>query len=404
MRPATRRAAVAVVLVSAGLTSLLAQRSGVFVAPRDHPSIGYSTVPTADPVARLNRAIENGTVRLTAGGEESGYLRSVLEALHVPVESQVAVFSKTSFEGSLINVSNPRTIFFGDSVAVGWVRGSSMIELAAEDPQQGVIFYTLDQQPADRPQFKRDDECLACHLSWETLGVPGLFVLSTLSEPQDKNSYATGFVSDHRSPLGQRWGGWYVTGGVGTVRHKGKAVASLASQFDAHGYLSPHSDIVALMVLEHQTRMVNLITRAGWEARLPRETDDRVRDAARDLVDYLLFIDEVSLPGRVRGTSDFAEKFSSEGPRDNKDRSLRQLDLERRLMRYPCSYMIYSEAFEALPPAALDAVYRRMWEILSGQERGSRYLRLPLADRRAIVEILRDTKKGLPDYFQTVTR
>jgi len=395
---------MAAALVGAGLATVLAQSSGVFVAPRDHPSIRYSTASVDDPVARLNRAIENGTVRLTPGTEESGYLRSVLEALHVPVESQVAVFSKTSLEGALINVSNPRTIFFGDAVAVGWVRGSSMLELAAEDPQQGVIFYTLDQQPVGRPQFKRDDECLACHLSWETLGVPGLFVLSTLSEPQDKNSYATGFVSDQRSPLGQRWGGWYVTGSVGTVKHKGKAVASLATQFDAHGYLSSHSDIVALMMLEHQTRMINLITRTGWEARLPGDTDARVREAARDLVDYLLFVDEVAFPGRVRGTSGFAEKFSAEGPRDGQGRSLRQLDLEKRLMRYPCSYMVYSEAFDSLPPAALDAVYRRMWEVLSGQERENRYRRLSLADRRAIVEILRDTKKGLPDYFQTVTR
>jgi hypothetical protein len=181
-------------------------------------------------------------------------------------------------------------------------------------------------------------------------------------------------------------------------------VESLASQFDAHGYLSPYSDIVALMTLEHQTRMTNLITRTGWEARLPGETEARVRDAARDLVDYLLFIDEVTLPGRARGPSGFAEKFSAEGPRDSKGRSLRQLDLQRRLMRYPCSYMIYSEAFDALPPAALDAVYRRMWEVLSGQEKENRYLRLSFADRQAIVEILRDTKKNLPAYFQPITR
>src|ERR1700675_1043617 len=118
MRPAARLSAAAVVLVSASLATAMAQRSGGFVASRDDPSIGYSTAPTEDPVARLNRAIDDGTVRLATGSEESGYLRSVLEALRVPVESQVAVFSQTSFESERISASNPRTVFFGDAVAV----------------------------------------------------------------------------------------------------------------------------------------------------------------------------------------------------------------------------------------------------------------------------------------------
>ena len=131
---------------------------------------------------------------------------------------------------------------------------------------------------------------------------------------------------------------------------------------------------------------------------------DRVRDAAGQLVDYLLFVDEAPLAGRIQGSSGFAEKFSAQGPRDSQGRSLRQFDLERRLMRYPCSYMIYAEAFDALPPVAKDTIYERMWQVLSGQEKQAPYTRLSLADRQAIVEILRETKKGLPDYFQPVTR
>jgi hypothetical protein len=129
-----------------------------------------------------------------------------------------------------------------------------------------------------------------------------------------------------------------------------------------------------------------------------------VRDAARDLVDYLLFIDEAPIGRRIEGSSGFAAQFSAQGPRDTKGRSLRQLDLERRLLRFPCSYMIYSEAFDALPSVAKDAVYGRMWQILSGRETDTRYARLSVADRQAIVEILRDTKKDLPDYFQASTR
>jgi hypothetical protein len=126
---------------------------------------------------------------------------------------------------------------------------------------------------------------------------------------------------------------------------------------------------------------------------------------ANEVVDYLLFIDEAKLTDRVRGSTGFAERFSTVGPRDRKGRSLHELDLNRRLMKYPCSYLIYSAAFDALPPAAKDPIYKRMWQVLSGEERDARYRSaLSLEDRRAIVEILRDTKKDLPPYFQNVTR
>ncbi len=45
-------------------------------------------------------------------------------------------------------------------------------------------------------------------------------------------------------------------------------LVDLTGKIDTGAYLTPHSDIVALMTLEHQTQMVNLIIRVGWEARL----------------------------------------------------------------------------------------------------------------------------------------
>jgi hypothetical protein len=399
------------------------QRQDVFVASRNHPAISYANLETTDRVADLNRKLQDGGARLTFDNA-SGYLRSVLDALAVPVESQVALFSQNSSQGPLINMRNPRTLFFNDAVAVGYVRGGNVVEVAAEDPRQGVIFYSLEQKSDDRPQFKRDDNCLACHLSWSTLGVPGFFLVSTLTVPEDKNAYASGFTSDHRTAFSERWGGLYVTGDLGSIRHVGNKPISTASttesvkpearqlesldgQFDSAGYLSRYSDVVALMVLEHQVHMTNLITRMGWESRLAtaegRGHDiPRVRQTAIDLVDYLLFVYETPLPNKIRGTSGFSEKFTAMGPMDGRGRSLRQLDLERRLMKYPCSYMIYSEAFNALPDPAKALVYEQLWQVLSGRDKDPRFSRLSTADRQAIVEILRDTKKDLPPYFRRV--
>jgi hypothetical protein len=316
---------------------------------------------------------------------------------------------------------NPRALFFNDTVAVGWVRGAPVLEIAALDPRQGVIFYTLEQQPAGSPRLARNDECLACHLSWDTLGVPGLVMMSTLPRP-DEDAYANGFFTTHGSPFEQRWSGWYVTGDAGathlgnrpvapaelqrpTIAAPDRPLASLADVFDAKGYPSVHSDVVALMVLSHQVTMTNHLVRIGWEARLALAGDAdataRVREAAVDVVDYMLFVDEPALSARVQGSTPFTEVFAAQGPHDARGRSLRQFDLAGRMMRYPCSYMVYSEAFDMLPAAAREAIYARLWRVLSGEERGARYARLTAADRQAVLEILRATKPDLPDYFRT---
>jgi hypothetical protein len=184
-------------------------------------------------------------------------------------------------------------------------------------------------------------------------------------------------------------------------------LTAVSEAFDSSTHLTPHSDVVALMVLNHQTRMVNLLTRLGWQSRIAAHDGTakgalppHVRDTANELVDYMLFVDEAPLPSPVRGLSSFVKDFPGKGPRDGKGRSLRDLDLTRRLLRYPCSYMIYTDAFDALPPATLAIVYERMWAILSGKVTDPEYAKLSAADRRAIIEILRETKKSLPAYWR----
>ena len=365
-----------------------------------HPAIQYSRAAN-DPVAGLLRRPE-GASRLTSEGP-SGYLRSILGALDIPVSSQIMVFSQGSVQSAIIRANNPRALYFNDSVVVGWVRGG-FVEIAAQDPEQGTVFYRAHSSLLAGLSITRDDTCLSCHNSHRTAGVPGM--IESMGQTR---------------PLERRWGGWYVTGHLGTIEHFGNvdvaaltsgaeapktiSLTSLEKTFDTRGYLVPYSDIAALMVFEHQMQMTNLLTRLGWETRVavhdkrPGAASSAFRDRVADVVDYMLFVDEAPIASRIQGTSGFAATFSGRGPRDSKGRSLRDLDLNTRLLRFPCSYMIYSPQFEKLPPTAKNAVYERLWAILSGKDRDVRYQHISAADRSAILEILRETKRELPKSF-----
>jgi len=390
----------------------------------DHPAIAYSTRLTTNVADALNARALAGQVSLPYD-DTTGYLKPVLDALNVSVDSQIVVFSKTSLQSQIIQPRNPRVIYFNDSVAVAWVRGG-FIEIAAHDPAQGAVFYRVLRATAGPPTMFRDNGCLQCHNSFATLGVPG-FLAKSVPSAVDGNAlpWLGNYLTDHRSPITERWAGWFVTGKAGTSRHLGNApvadrnindvtiedanlnLSDLRSRFDTSGYLSPHSDVVALLVFDHQLRMMNLLTRIGWQARTLAH-DGRseaailtgLRDIATETVDYMLFVDEAPLSG-VSGTSGFAESFSRRGPRDSKGRSLRDLDLKQRLFTHPCSYMIYSDAFEQLPPAAKHAIYARLWDVLSGAVRAPKYARLSAVDRDRITEILRETKTDLPASFSS---
>ena len=416
--------------LSGASTALRAQGAGMFHGSTEDPAIAYSTAPLDNAVVELNRKLQDGTARLTYEGR-SGYLQSALEALDLPTDSQALIFSPTSLQRRSIGEASPRALFFNDRVVLGWVRDGALIEVAAHDGSAGVVFYTLDQRPeAGPPRFKRAFECLGCHMAGDTLGVPGFLMFST-TRPADGRSSGIPSPIDQNTPLHRRFGGWFVTGTTGKAAHMGnnaavldgrpsRELASVERLFDPDGYRAMTSDVTALLVFAHQTRMANLLTRAGWEARAadptkhPPFTSTPEQDAliaammdgvAHEVVDYMLFVDEAKLTDRVSGTSGFAARFSTIGPFDRKGRSLHQLDLNGRLMKYPCSYLIYSAAFDALPASARDPIYRRLWQVLSGADRDARYqAALSRADRQAIVEILRDTKKDLPAYFQTVTR
>ncbi len=391
---------------------------GSFTVPYDHPALKYAGPPKEDRAARLREQLASGKLQL-AWDPKFGYLPAVLKALGISPASQGLVFSKTSLQVTKISAQNPRAIYFNDDAYVGFVPGGDLLEISASDPERGAMFFSIEQKRAARPELERGDGCLQCHATPNTTGVPGHLVRSVHTDPQGfVDTEASSYVTDHRSPFLERWGGWYVTGTHGGARHMGNApsgeaagnVVSLKKYFDTTRYLTPHSDIVALMVLEHQTKLHNLFTRAGVEARaallvqaemnqvmkrpageLSDTTARQLDHAAEILTRYLLFADEAPLQSPVRGTSEFVKLFAAQGPRDPQGRSLREFDLDRRLFKYPCSYLIYSEPFLRLPQPLKQRILARIDAVLSGQDTSPAYARWSPEDRRAVREILAAT-------------
>ena len=413
--------AVTVLVLAIPLTSLARLQRRLTVL--EHPAINYYDRAPTDSIAELQKRIRSGEVRLERT-KEHGYLESVLRALRIDVSSQILVTSKTSLQLHLISPETPRAIYFNDDTYVGWVQGSSLLEITTVDPTLGAVFYTLDQGSEGTPITRETDLCLSCHNPES----PGHVMASTVPDGTGLPVFYAGFfTTSDRSPLEERWGGWYVTGTHGNQLHmgnlilrdlppskpgvstntitldrtKGANVTDLARFFDSSKYLTNYSDIVALMVLGHQVYVENQVTELGYASRKSiydaRGADNfaSYRKQADKLVDALLLVDEAQLTSTIAGTSGFAEDFQKRGLRDSRGRSLRDLDLRRRLFKYPLSYLIYSKEFDNLPTPARAYVSRRLGEVLTGSDHDSRYAHLSAEDRRAIVEIVRDTKPDL---------
>jgi hypothetical protein len=420
----------------------IAVRNQGYVPFSDAP-INYRSEDLSDPVAKLQTQLNEGKTTLKYEPEH-GYLNSVLKLLKVPVDSQTLVFSKTSFQYKKISPDHPRALYFNDDVYVGSVHEGKAIEIVSFDPMQGAIFYLLDENKVDKPVFQRAElDCTQCHIAAGTRGVPGVLLRSVYST--DTGTQAPGsksFITDQESPFKERWGGWYVTGKLSSLPNMGNAVvdekstaspsdgnaeihlAGLNKDFDPSTYLIPDSDVVAHLVLAHQTQMHNLITLTNYKTRLALyaqaqqnkasgQTEDVVLTAsarqqferpAEQLLRYMLFANEAPLPGsgneRIVGSSTFAKEFTARGIRDSKGRSLRDFDLQTRTFRYPCSYLIYTEAFDAIPEPAKSYVYHRLLEVLSGKDQSPDFSRLTADERHSILEILLATKSGLPEEWR----
>ena len=394
----------------------------------DEEPIQYLKKTPKDQISELQAQIDSGKVKLEFQYGQ-GYLPALLKALKIPLSSQMLVFSRTSLQHVLISPTTPRAIFFNQDTYVGWVQ-HGRIEISTVDPQLGAVFYQIVNERAAKPRFVRQTyDCLQCHGGGMTNGIPGHIVRSLYVRRDGIPEYRAGsFLTTDQSRLEDRWGGWYVTGKHGDQRHmgnvfakqhgdeieleldKGANLVSLNRLVDTSPYPVRTSDLVALMVLEHQTHIHNLITKASYQTRialnyeealnreLKRPADfrsdsfkSRIKSACEPLLKAMLFVDEYRLSSPVSGVSGFAESYSLQGPFDAQKRSLHQLDLKTRLLKYPCSSLIYSKAFLTLPAPAKSYLYARFKEVLSSQEKGLDFQHLTMVDRKNITEILRET-------------
>ena len=421
-----RKTIAFVTAISAGL--LTPNRTGAQgVESYEQPPVSYSATKPRDAVARLQARVASGELKWTGGGRE--IVQSLLRELHVPVDSQMLVFSKTSFQRERISPDHPRAIYFSDTCYVGWVPGG-LIEVTTIDPLLGPIFYSFDPNAAE-PRFDRDANCMTCHGGQFVRGIPGVFVRSVFTEETGEPLFRFGSeVVDYRTPFTNRWAGWYVTGRHGKALHRGNSFAQdkddklvvnlkaganttdLSGHFQTKAYLKKGSDIVALLVFEHQTAMQNALTRASMDCRrmlayqknLQTELKEAVTDdltyasvqhvfdgASQDVVDALLFKDEAQLPDGIAGDESFQNAFRKAAPQANAAGSLKDFELRNHLFKNRCSYLIYSESFLQLPAQLKQRVYKRLEQALSPVSPDPRYAYISAEERGRISRILKQT-------------
>ncbi len=385
----------------------------------DLEPIRYSDTMPTDRLAFLAKKLEERKLE-GQPGQGLKALEFVLEYLNVPKESQVLVFSKTSLQISRITPQNPRSLYFSENAYVGYVPGGA-VEVIAHDAVLGPVFYLVEPDKDGAMKIERDtNRCLSCHATSRTENVPGMLIRSVYAEETGHPILQLGTHDvAHETPLADRWGGWFVTG-RSSLPHLGNRVfkedsdltpssmpiKSVGGMVDVKNYLRPTSDIVSLLVLEHQVKMHNLITAAAMNYRrsvyfmktLNPDADPAQGSAgeiadsgAKDIVNYLFFKDETDLGDDVEGDPGFQQAFVKRFPKTKDSESLAEFRLYGRIFKNRCSYMVYSEAFKGMPDALKKRVISRMKRVVAGEEEGFEYLKE--SERKRIDDILSETLK-----------
>ncbi len=387
------------------------------------PPHNYWSVPPRDPATLLHRKLENKETSLAADADPKTFLRAYLEALNVPASSQVLVFSKSSLQRTFVHGHNPRAMYFNEDTYVGWMPGG-LIEVTGIDPVLGGVFYIFkvpDKKEAV-PVFERRESCLGCHAGGPTSFLPGLMVRS-LFTGEDGRSYgeAGEHNGGHHTPFGTRWGGWYVSGAPVEMKHlanvfstrsrEAVSAGELEKVMPAGTHLAPGSDVLAMLLHDHQCKAVNVLMEANYRVRtvlhnaggdkpvadrgIPGDDMEMAREQAQKVARFLLFTDEVALPAPVTGDAAFKKDFAAARKADKAGRSLKDFNLKTHLMQHRCSYMIYSAAFRGLPPAFQKIVFTELRSGLTIASGGGAAAHLPADERKTVHEILSET---VPDY------
>lgn len=429
-----RRPALPLALKLAIVSAIGLSRVGAGDDAFEQSPISYSATTPRDAIKRLEKRVAAGEFRFEGGDREVA--RALLKELKIPESSQVLVFSKTSFQLNLIQPNTPRAIYFSEECYVGWCPGGLM-EVASVDPELGPVFYTFDPHlpEGSKTAFHRDADCLRCHGGTFVREIPAVFVRSVATDRAGQPIFSQGsMVVDDTTAFSDRWAGWYVTGSGGPVRHRGNLLSrerdgaltieldhgsnrtALPDSVDATRYLSKGSDVVALMVLEHQCGTQNILTRAAHQCRrilqyqqnLQRDLKESVTEGptydsarrvfdscAQEVLDRLLFREAASLPeGALAGEHPFASDYTRLGVHTKNGTSLSELDLRQRLYKYRCSPLIHSESFRQLPSPLRERILTRLRTILEKPAEEPRYAHLEAGERRAIADILTETVPG----------
>jgi hypothetical protein len=323
------------------------------------------------------------------------------------------VTSATSFQKTIISPRRPRALYFNDDTYVGFVPGGQ-IEAVAIDPDRGPMFYIFNRLVKGTvPRIRRSENCLTCHATAQMDEIPQLVIESVV--PGRTGGGEMAFrrgIHGHAVPLEDRFGGWVVTGAPESLKHhgnilvdwkEGKAVERPVKPGDLYAparYLLPTSDVLPQLLHEHQVGFVNRAVAATYRTRVLLHANGDKADAistdldklSRDLVRYILFADEVPLPtGGVAGSKEFKADFLAKRTPAANGHALRDLDLETRLLKFRCSYMVESPAFAGLPTPLRRRVDKELVRALDPDTEAKDYAYLPAAEKRVIRGILAET-------------
>jgi len=403
------------------------------VEPFEEPPISYSATQTNDRATEINAAFQSRATEIRSLPAKKR-LKWLLDEMGVPVESQIFVFSKTSMQRDLINPESPRVLYFSDEAYVGW-SPTGAFEVAVFDAKLGATFYIFEPHAAkEEPLLARSGDCLLCHSRHEH--TPSLRTRSVFPDANGEPLSGSGGSNIAPStPLAERWGGWYVTGTQAPFEHRGnltgkkiddfegplamptRNLLSLEGVVDTHRYLLKTSDVVPLLMHDHQVHVHNVLSTANQDARIAlhrwpamREILGLPADAppqgsclvvfasqAEKILDALLCRGEAAWPaGGITGDGVFAPAYAKTRKPDSQGRSLRDLDLQTRLFRYRCSPLIYSQSFASLPKQMRDLVLLRLSSGLRAFPPSPSFGHLADDERVAIHEILTQTLPDLP--------